>query len=134
MERLADWPDRLDRHIEEWRKKPFIWGRSDCALFCLYAEKSICGKSRFEDYLGIYESAKGSIRALTKLGRGSLADSVADRLPEIDVDQAGRGDVGLIDTPEGDALSLVVGDKVAAMGKDGLVFLPREAMKRAWRV
>jgi hypothetical protein len=28
----------------------------------------------------------------------------------------------------------VIGDKVAAMGKDGLVFLPLSAAKKAWKV
>jgi hypothetical protein len=55
-------------------------------------------------------------------------------LREIKVLEAQRGDVALIDTPLGDALSLVVGDKVAAMGKDGLIFLPLMAAKKAWKV
>ena len=72
--------------------------------------------------------------ARCRLGNGDLAENVAQRLPEVPPQQAGRGDVGLIDTPDGDALSLIIGDKVAAMGKDGLVFLPRDAVKRAWKV
>ena len=47
---------------------------------------------------------------------------------------AKRGDVASIDTPDGDALSLVVGDKVAGLGKEGLVFLPLTSAKRAWKV
>ena len=59
---------------------------------------------------------------------------VGARLPEIEPYKAQRGDVALIDTPLGDALSLVIGDKVAAMGKDGLIFLPLSAAKQAWKV
>jgi len=134
MARLDDWPDRLAAHVEEWRHKPFKWGRYDCAMFCLLGEKAMCGDSRFADYVGNYESPKGSVRLLRRLGNGDLAENVAQRLPEVPPQKAGRGDVGLIDTPDGDALSLIVGDKVAAMGKDGLVFLPRDAVKRAWKV
>jgi hypothetical protein len=134
MGRLVDWPTRLNDHIEEWRHKKFEWGKADCALFCLYAEKAICGSSRFDDFIGKYRSAAGSVKALLKIGAGDLAASVGARLREINTSEAQRGDVALIDTPLGDALSLVVGDKVAAMGKDGLVFLPLSAAKKAWKV
>ena len=134
MGRLVDWPTRLNDHIEEWRHKKFEWGKADCALFCLYAEKAICGASRVDDFIGKYRSAAGSVKALLKIGGGDLAASVGARLAEIDPSKAQRGDVALIDTPLGDALSLVVGDKVAAMGKDGLVFLPLSAAKQAWKV
>ena len=134
MGRLVDWPSRLNDHIEEWRHKKFQWGKAECALFCLYAEKAICGSSRFDDFIGKYRSAAGSAKALLRIGGGGLAASVGARLAEIEPSKAQRGDVALIDTPLGDALSLVVGDKVAAMGKDGLVFLPLSAAKQAWKV
>jgi len=134
MGRVVDWPDRLQAHIEEWRHKKFEWGKADCALFCLYAEKAICGSSRFDDFIGQYRSAAGSVKALLKIGGGDLAASVGARLREIKPSEAQRGDVALIDTPLGDALSLVVGDRVAAMGKDGLIFLPLDAAKQAWKV
>jgi hypothetical protein len=134
MGRVVDWPDRLQAHIEEWRHKKFEWGKADCALFCLYAEKAICGSSRFDDFIGQYRSAAGSVKALLKIGGGDLAASVGARLREIKLSEAQRGDVALIDTPLGDALSLVVGDRVAAMGKDGLIFLPLDAAKKAWKV
>lgn len=134
MGRLADWPDRLAAHIEEWRHKKFEWGKADCALFCLYAEKAMCGSSRFDDFIGKYRSAAGSAKALLKIGGGDLAASVGARLSDIEVFKAQRGDVALIDTPEGDALSLIIGSKIAAMGKDGLIFLPLDAAKRAWKV
>ena len=134
MGRVVDWPDRLQAHIEEWRHKKFEWGKADCALFCLYAEKAICGSSRFDDFIGQYHSAAGSAKALLKIGGGDLSARVGARLREIEPSEAQRGDVELIDTPLGDALSLVIGDKVAAMGKDGLIFLPLDAAKQAWKV
>jgi len=134
MGRLVDWPDRLQAHIEEWRHKKFEWGKSDCGHFCLYAEKAMCGASRFDDWIGQYSSQNGFARFLVKMGVGDLAASVGARLREINPSKAQRGDVALIDTPAGDALSLVIGDKVAAMGKDGLVFLPLISAKKAWKV
>ena len=134
MGRLVDWPDRLQAHIEEWRHKKFEWGKSDCGHFCLYAEKAMCGASRFDDWIGQYSSQNGFARFLVKMGGNDLAASVGARLREINPSKAQRGDVALIDTPDGSALSLVIGDKVAAMGKDGLIFLPLDAAKKAWKV
>lgn len=134
MGRLSDWSDRLIQHIEDWRHKKFEWGKSDCALFCLYAEKAMCGASRFDDFLGQYSSAKGSLKALCQYGQRNLSDTVSDRLPEVDLLKAQRGDIALVDTPTGDALSLVIGNKLAAMGENGLVFLPLNAAKKTWRV
>lgn len=134
MGRLNDWPERLNAHVDEWRNRPFEWGKSDCALFCLHAEKAITGESRFEDFLGAYDSDIGSIKALKRLGAGDLISTVGQRLEEIPVSQATRGDVASIDTPEGDALSLVIGDKVAGLGKEGLLFFPLSSAKKAWRV
>lgn len=134
MGRLANWPDRLTDHIEKWRSKKFRWGTSDCSMFVLQAEKAICGESRFQDFVGKYKSEDGSRRALEEFGAGTLEATLDDRLEVIDIKFAMRGDVGLIETPEGDALSLVIGNQVAAMSKTGLVFLPLSAVKKVWRV
>lgn len=134
MGRLADWPTRLNDHIEEWRHKKFEWGKSDCGHFCLYAEKAMCGSSRFEDWIGEYSTQKGLARLMIKMGAENLAAIFGARLNEIEPYKAQRGDFALIDTLLGDALSLVVGKKVAAMSKNGLIFLPLSAAKQAWKV
>jgi len=134
MGRLVDWPERLAAHIEDWRYKKFEWGKADCALFCFNAEIAMCGQSRFEDFSGQYKTPTGSLKALIKFGKGDLDKSVSEKLQAVDISKAQRGDVALIDTDQGDALSLVIGNKLAAMGHDGLVFLPITAAKKAWRI
>lgn len=134
MGRLADWPDRLCQHIETWRTKKFRWGTADCSMFVLHSEKAICGGSRFSDFIGKYRSENGSKQALEEIGNGTLEATLDARLEVVGVNFAMRGDVGLIETPEGDALSLVIGNQVAAMSKQGLVFLPLSTVKKVWRV
>lgn len=134
MGRLVDWPSRLSDHIEEWRHKKFEWGKTDCGHFCLHAEKAMCGTSRFEDWIGKYSTHKGLARLMVKKGANDLAAIFGARLAEIEPNKAQRGDFALIDTTLGDALSLVIGDKVAGMSKEGLVFLPLSAAKKAWKV
>lgn len=134
MGRLADWPDRLNAHIEKWRNRKFRWGTSDCSMFVLQAEKAMCGESRFQDFVGVYSSSKGSIKALEDIGEGSLEATLDARLESISIKRAMRGDVALIETPDGDALSLIIGNQIAAMSKTGIVFLPLSAAKKVWRV
>ena len=134
MGRLANWPDRLAEHIEKWRNKKFRWGTSDCSMFVLQAEKAMCGESRFQDFVGQYKSEDGSKKALEEIGKGSLEATLDDRLEVVNVKSAMRGDVALIETPDGDALSLVIGNQIAAMSKQGLVFVPLSAAKKVWRV
>ena len=134
MGRLSDWPDKLAEHVEAWRNKKFRWGRYDCALFCLNAEKVMTGSTRFPEFINTYSSEKGSIEALAGAGFDSLESLVDARLEQIKLTMAQRGDVALISTPNGDALSLVIGNHLAAMGRSGLVFLPVSEAKKAWRV
>jgi hypothetical protein len=132
--RVSNWPDKLAEHVEAWRHKKFRWGRNDCALFCLNAEKALTGSTRFPEFINAYTSEKGSIAALEAAGFATMEDLVDARLEQIKPAMAGRGDVALISTPNGDALSLVIGNQLAAMGKEGLVFLPLSEAKKAWRV
>lgn len=134
MGRLADWPDRLNAHIEKWRHRKFRWGTSDCSMFVLQAEKAMCGESRFQDFVGKYRSEDGSKKALEEIGSGTLEATLDDRLQPIPLKMAMRGDVALKDTPNGEALSLVIGQQVAVMSKEGLVFHPLSAVKKVWRV
>ena len=132
MARLNDWEARLAQHIEDWRYRKFEYGKADCALFCLHAEIAMYGKSRFEHFLGQYKTHIGSLKALKKLGAGNLVDTVADKLEEIPLAMARRGDVGCVDVPDGDGLVIILGDKTAGMADDGLNFLPIGQTKRAW--
>lgn len=103
-------------------------------MFCLNAEKAITGSTRFPEFINAYSSEKGSIEALEAAGFDSMESLVDARLDQVKVAMAQRGDVALISTPTGDALSLVLGNQLAAMGKNGLVFLPISEAKKAWRV
>lgn len=134
MGRVNNWPDKLAEHVEAWRHKKFRLGRYDCALFCLNAEKAITGSTRFPEFVNAYSSEKGSIEALAGAGFDSMESILDSRLEQIKLTMAQRGDVALISTPNGDALSLVLGNQLAAMGKDGLVFLPVSEAKKAWRI
>lgn len=134
MGRLADWPDRLTDHIEKWRFKKFRWGISDCSMFCLYAEKAMCGESRFQDFVGKYRSEDGATRVLQEYGQETLRKTIDLRLETISANHAMRGDIALIDTNQGDGLGLVIGQQIAAMSQEGLIFFPLSHGKKFWRI
>jgi len=47
---------------------------------------------------------------------------------------AQRGDCGLVNSDDGPALAVCIGDKWAVQGRDGLVYVPLKDGLRAWRV
>jgi len=131
MGRVADWPTRLNETVEAWRGKPFEWGKSDCVSFVLAVDAAIYGKAHVK--LPKYKSERAALRLISKKG-GDLSAAVDNVLSRIQVAQAKRGDVVAVDTPDGPALAVVLGDVVAGMGPDGLVFPPISAAIAAWEL
>jgi|FLOH01.1.fsa_nt_gi hypothetical protein len=134
MERLNDWPERLNALIDAWRVRPFEWGKSDCAIFCHEAEIAMFGKSRVRDFSGLYQNKTGAARQIVKNGGHSLMDAVDAEFTRIPVLTARRGDLAAIETPDGPALAVVIGAHMAGMGSNGLVFPRLDAAIAAWRV
>ena len=129
--RHADWPERLHQFIEDRREAVFLWGERDCCLFAADALRAMCGSDFGAGYRGKYKSAAGAARILLRQGGvAGVADRFLVRAPTL---MAGRGDVVLIDSPEGDALGVCIGRQIAAQGKDGVVFLELSAAKGAWK-
>ncbi|MEN7529345.1 hypothetical protein [Cupriavidus sp. DL-D2] len=133
MQRFEDWPTRLAEFVEARRERAFSWGESDCALFVCDGIESMTGTDPGERWRGLYSTEKGARRVLRDNGGVSgLATLILG--PPVVPASAGRGDVVLIDTPEGNALALCIGDRIAAQGVGGIEFHPIAAAKAAWKV
>jgi hypothetical protein len=131
MTRYPDWPERLHRFIEDRREAVFCWGAHDCCLFAADALAAITGADLASDLRGKYASRLGAARLLKKHGGlRAIADARLERIPTL---AAGRGDIVLIETPEGDALGVCLGRQIAAQGSEGLVFMGMERAEAAWR-
>ena len=131
MGRLNDWPERLNDVIEEWRDRPFEWGKADCVGFVLAVDAAMYGKSRLK--LPRYTTKTGAARLIKKRG-GDLSVAVDKVLDRIEPLQAMRGDVAAVDTPDGPALVIVLSGRLVGMGPDGLVFPSIDAAVAAWRL
>lgn len=131
--RLPDWPNRLSSFIEARLARAFSWGESDCCLFVSDAVEAMTGVDPSARWRGLYKTEKGARRLMRDNG-GVAGVATLVLGPPIQPALAGRGDVVLIDTPDGEALALCIGAQVAAQGRSGIEFHERAAAKAAWKV
>ncbi|AOZ10356.1 hypothetical protein BKK80_32740 [Cupriavidus malaysiensis] len=133
QQRQQDWPSRLAAFIEARRARAFSWGESDCCLFVCDGIAAMTGSDPGARWRGLYQGERGARRVLRD--NGGVAGIATQVLGEpVAPALAGRGDVALIDTPEGEALALCVGGMLAAQGREGIVFHSMDAAKAAWHV
>lgn len=135
MQRRDDWASRLIAVIDAADRTPFAWGKQDCALFAADCVQAMTGEDFAAPFRGRYDTALGSVRALRMMGMASLEEYVVHVLGEtVAPMMAMRGDVVMVDTPEGKALGVVAGIEAAVAGIDGLVMMPRDRWLCAWRI
>ncbi len=150
--RFDDWPERLLACIEAARARPFAWGQQDCALFAADCVRAMTGADPAAAFRGRYACARGAYAILRRtVGAGVRAGfkpaptnrkgealagawTAALGAPLANPACAQRGDVVLVDTSTGAATGVVVGAGLAAAGPDGVIFLPLDAARLAWRV
>lgn len=94
---------------------------------------SITGEDPLKDARG-YKTAQGAGKVLKKFGCVSVADLFGIAFPEIPPAFAGRGDIGAVETEGQIAGCIVAGHELIGKAETGLVFFPRTALLRAFRV
>jgi len=132
--RLSGWEKRLMELIRDSEDRPFEWGVFDCALFAADAVNAITGVDLAADFRGHYSTAKGSVKALKKYGAGDLESTWTELLgPPIDIRQAGRGDVVLVESIYGPAVAVCMGSvAVSTAVEKGLISIDRALWLKAW--
>lgn len=137
MKRFEDWPRRLQETVDAARRRDFVWGESDCCLFVADAVKAMTGTDFAARYRGKYKTRRGAMSLLKKIDGGGVQEAAARALgaPLAHRLTARRGDVALIDTPDGDALGICTGCWIVVPRPDeGLASFPIGAARLAWRV
>jgi len=130
MGRLNDWPERLNETINDWRARPFEWGKTDCVRFCLACDAAMNGKSTIK--LRKYTTKAGAARLIAQKGGGGLIAAVDATLSRKEIGAAQRGDLAAVETEDGPAVVIVLGDCLVGMGPDGLVFPHISAATAVW--
>jgi len=146
MQRYADWPDRLINFISGRDTTPLKWGLSDCSLFASDAINAMNGSDPAHWFRGKYKTKKQAFKLLKQFGGGGLPETTEKimkdmRYPEIRPDEANSGDLVLINVenvhPDAFGLTsaIMASPEVAiAQGKDGLVYVDKPNIERAWAI
>lgn len=133
--RVAGWEANLIETIEIYRHEPFAWATNDCFTFAVRCEEAVCGKTRFPElYKAKYTNQFGSMRAFMREGYYGMIDCMDQRLDEIDMRVARRGDWSVVGTPDGLAVGVLTGEKIAVTGEKGLLFFDYSQGVKAWRI
>lgn len=128
--RIDGWEKRLLAIIEN--PGVFEWGTNDCCMFAVRCVEEITGVDHGVKYRG-YKTQKGALGKLAKHGgvegiaTACLGEPKNPRL-------AKRGDVVSHQNDDGVALGICIGDKIAAIGEDGVLLLPMKDALKAWNV
>lgn len=132
--RLSAWESRLASYLADRAGEPFAYGVNDCALFAAGAVEAITGIDPIPHFRGAYDSAAGSIRALKKLGAGTLDATIDTLFSSRPIGFLRRGDL----VWNGESVGVCVGDVALFVGETegvaGYVHIPRADWVKGWAV
>lgn len=135
--RTDDWPERLALFFLEKQAQPFDWQNNNCCFFACDWLAILTGEDPAAEYRARATDALGAARVLSEEGGvEAIAELVCAEKgwPEIGIKLAGRGDVVLLDTPDGPALGVCDGLNSGFAGPAGLTFKRTLGCRRAWRI
>ncbi|SDC31189.1 hypothetical protein SAMN05444678_102271 [Sphingomonas sp. YR710] len=142
--RYADWETRLGGFLGKCRSVPFAYGKHDCCTFASGAVLAMTGVDAMAEFRGRYRSMAGSVRALRRIGKGTLAATLDAKFEAVEPAFAHRGDLVMADDGQwvdgrcGGALCVSFGAFAIGVGSEGqhegLVKVDRRHWQRAWRV
>jgi len=124
--RNKDWGAALSAYLAGRDRTPHRWGPNDCASFCADAGIGMGCDDLLAGLRG-YKTERGALLKLRRAGIADLETLCRNRLPEVPVGMAWRGDVALTaaDGPFGGALALFDGAHLVGPGRDHLERVPR---------
>lgn len=127
----------LATFINQQRDVPFAWGTHDCCLFV--ADYLLAIDSSLGDiaapFRGRYHSQLSAFKVLRDAGLHDLETTFNHLLgSSCSVLALRRGDVVLLETPDGDVMGLFGGSQCFALAQHGVVAYPKQAIKMGWQI
>ena len=138
----------FDGFLRDHFHKPFVWGENDCCLFAANGVLAITGVDIAADFRGKYTDLPSALRAIHDIAGGTdVADAISWCAAKYELVEwardgkplplmARRGDLVAVRNDGNTIAGLVElsGRWVAAMGEDGILYLPLTDIVRAWHV
>lgn len=133
--RVWNWVERLHAAIDRQSEAPFDYATLNCALFAAENVDAVLGdESKYAEAIRAEFADEAGARAFMDR-EGGLEAAVTKRLGEpVAWWHLRRGDVALIETPEGPALGTCLGDVIILLGPDGIASLKLDKVLKGWRV
>ena len=133
--RHSDWFERLIALVETSKSTPFAWGSFDCSQFCIQAEQTMSGETRWNDLIGNYKTERGALGRIKRAGGESLWHLIDQRMERREsVKMAQRGDWIGHQTEYGESLGIMIDSRFACVDvESGLNLLPMSEAVIAWR-
>lgn len=129
--RLEGWENRLAAYLEAGRKKPFVWGEHDCALWCARWIRDCTGTDYTRDWEGRYTTAAEARALMAERGFNDYSDIADSVLTVTPIMLAQRGDIIL--HPNG-GLGICNGRLSHFIGETEAFTEETLACARAWKV
>ena len=135
MKRRQGWEGRLAAVIEAARSKPYVLGSHDCLRVACQAVEALTGADRWAEFEG-YKTKREALATIAQFGPDfTAAIDWFFAAPSVDVRLARRGDICLVETPDGEEhLGVCLGRDTALLAPEGLIYFQTLLCKRAWRV
>lgn len=135
MSRLPDWRARLVDYVDRVRAEPFAFGANDCGQFAGGWLEALTGENPAAELRGAYTSQAAGIALLrARMGYTGPVDWARALFPIIPAAMAQVGDLAVLRTPDGPALGGVQGERIFAVGADGLRTVDLLSARSAFRV
>lgn len=136
MSKLARHRAEISALILRVKRKPFEWGTHDCCVgWACPVIKIQTGIDLAEPFFGKYTTAMGAYKALLDAGFKSPSEVIAQHFQSIPIASAQFGDVVALTTQEtGEALAVIVGERIGILKPSGYGTLERCHAKIAFRI
>lgn len=127
--------DLLTDFLRAAARRPFIWGRDDCAQFVAAWVEARRGANPGAGWC--YRSPIGAARILKR--RGGMAahfDGCLTPLGIVRTDAPKRGDIAIVDTEQGEIAGIVLGASIACLRGPGIIVRHRSTapLVAAWSI
>lgn len=138
--RFPDWPERLAAIVEDRRMAPFYWGGmggQDCGMFAGDVAVALTGGDPVDWLRGSYDSEEALELLLAERGgfEAAVEQTMAEfGAPECPPAYAMRGDWALVQVGNHLMMGVVLDDRLAVVGLEGLRFIPLSYAKRTWAI